>query len=71
MPRLRSWNPQNSLGISKWQLLTWKELTEQKNFFINLYYTSSEGMYSTDNFTWEIAFVQRVSAEIAVGTQTA
>ncbi len=27
-------------------------------------------MYSTDNFTWETASIQRVSAEIDTGTQT-
>ncbi len=41
-----------------------------KEFFFNLSTTSFEGMYSTDNSTWETASVQRVSAEIDVGTQT-
>ncbi len=39
-------------------------------FFLNLYTTSSKGLYSIDNFTWETASIQRVSAEIYMGTQT-
>ncbi len=35
-----------------------------------LYTTSSEGMYSTNNFTWQTASMLRVSAEIDMGTQT-
>ncbi len=40
-----------------------------KDFFFNLYTTSSEGMYSTDNLSWETASVHRVSAEIDMGMQ--
>ncbi len=39
-------------------------------YFFLIYILSSEGMYSTDNFIWETASIQRVSAEIGMGTQT-
>ncbi len=40
-----------------------------KEFFLNLY-TTSEEMYTTDNFTRETVSIERVSAEIDMGTQT-